>query len=304
MSMEVFFLGTSASVPTPSRGLPCIAVRRRGELILFDCGEGAQRQMMRAGVGFSRKMRVFITHLHGDHVLGLAGLLQTMSLMGREDKLYVYGPRGLKGFIEAVKEALGFSLTYEVEVNEVGEGVICRGEGYVVEAAYVEHSTPTLAYALIEDPRPGRFMPERAEELGVPRGPLWKLLQRGEAVEVEGRVVRPEDVMGPPRRGLKIAYSGDTAYCEAMVKLAKGADLLIHEATFDDSLADKAAEEKHSTASQAAEVARLAGVKRLVLTHISPRYHDPSLLLNQASKVFKEVVVAEDFLRVELNYED
>ena len=302
--IEVHFLGTSASVPTPTRSLPCIAVRRRGELLLFDCGEGAQRQMMLAGVGFSRRMRVFITHLHGDHVLGLAGLLQTMSLMGREDKLSIYGPRGLAEFIEALERALNFTPGYEVEVVEVDEGLVCRGEGYEVRAARVEHGVPALAYALIEDPRPGRFMPERARELGVPEGPLWKQLQRGEPVEVDGRVVRPEEVMGPPRRGLKLAYSGDTAFCEAMVRLAEGADLLIHEATFDDSLADRATEEGHSTASQAAEVARLAGVKRLILTHISPRYQDASILLSQASRVFREVRVAEDFMKVELRYED
>ena len=302
--IEVHFLGTSASVPTPTRSLPCIAVRRRGELLLFDCGEGAQRQMMLAGVGFSRRMRIFITHLHGDHVLGLAGLLQTMSLMGREDKLSIYGPRGLAEFIEALERTLNFTPGYEVEVVEVDEGLVCRGEGYEVRAARVEHGVPALAYALIEDPRPGRFMPERARELGVPEGPLWKQLQRGEPVEVDGRVVRPEEVMGPPRRGLKLAYSGDTAFCEAMVRLAEGADLLIHEATFDDSLADRATEEGHSTASQAAEVARLAGVKRLILTHISPRYQDASILLSQASRVFREVRVAEDFMKVELRYED
>ncbi|RLF12209.1 MAG: ribonuclease Z [Thermoprotei archaeon] len=304
MVLEVWFLGTSASIPTLNRGLPCIALKRRGELILFDCGEGAQRQMMKAGVGFSKKMKVFITHLHGDHVLGLAGLLQSMGLMGREEELQVYGPEGLGRLIEAFEEALGFKLPYEVVVNEVGEGVIHRGDGYFIQAAYVEHSVPTLAYALIEDNRPGRFKPEKAEKLGVPRGPLWKALQRGESVEVKGRIVKPEEVTGPPRKGLKVVYSGDTSFCEAMVKLSEDADLLIHEATFDDSLIQKALEEKHSTASQAAEVAKLAQVKRLVLTHISPRYQDPSPLLDQASKIFPTVLIAEDFLKLRLSYED
>ena len=302
--IEVVFLGTSGSVPTPERGLPCIAVRRRGELLLLDCGEGCQRQMMKAGVGFAKRMKVFITHLHGDHVLGLAGLLQSMGLMGREESLPVYGPRGLARVIEAFKEALGFELPYHVEVYEVGEGVVCRGDGYRVEALFVEHSVPTLAYALIEDERPGRFNPERALELGIPRGPLWKTLQMGESVEVSGRLVRPEDVLGPPRKGLKLVYSGDTGFTEKLVEFSRGADLLIHEATFDDSLEHKALEEKHSTARQAATVAKLAGVKKLALTHISPRYQDSSMLEQQAKQVFEHVVVAYDFLKLSLVYED
>jgi len=302
--LEVVFLGTSGSVPTPERGLPCIAVRRRGELILFDCGEGCQRQMMKAGVGFNRRMKVFVTHLHGDHVLGLAGLLQSMGMMGREDPLLVYGPRGLSRLMEAFKEALGFELPYPLEVYEVEEGVVYRGDGYRVEARLVKHSVPTFAYALIEDDRPGRFNPERAAELGVPKGPLWKALQMGETVRVEGRVVKPEDVLGPPRRGLKLVYSGDTGFAESLVELSRGADLLIHEAMFDDSLESKAVEEGHSTARQAGTVAKLAGVRRLVLTHISPRYQDASVLEQQAREVFSSVEVAYDFLRISLAYED
>lgn len=302
--LEVVFLGTSGSVPTPERGLPCIAVKRRGELILLDCGEGCQRQMMKAGVGFAKRMRIFVTHLHGDHVLGLAGLLQSMGMMGREDPVLIYGPRGLSRLVEAFKEALGFELPYTAEVYEVGEGVVCRGDGYKVEARFVKHSVVTLAYALIEDDRPGRFNPEKAAQLGVPKGPLWKSLQMGEVVEVKGRVVKPEDVLGPPRKGLKLIYSGDTGFAESLVELSRGADLLIHEAMFDDSLEDKAVEEGHSTARQAATVAKLAGVKRLVLTHISPRYHDPTVLEQQAREVFPSAEVAYDFLKISLTYED
>jgi ribonuclease Z len=301
---EVTFLGTSASVPTPERGLPCIAVKRRGELILLDCGEGCQRQLMKAGMGFAKRMRILITHLHGDHVLGLAGLLQSMGLTGREEPLLVYGPRGLARAVEAFKEAVSFELPYPIEVHEVGEGLVCRGDGYRVEAKLVDHSVPTLAYALIEDERAGKFNPKRAAELGVPRGPLWKALQMGMEVEVEGRVVKPSDVLGPPRKGLKLVYSGDTGFTWSLVELSKEADLLIHEATFDDSLERKALEEKHSTAGQAATVAKLAGVKRLVLTHISPRYRDPTLLEQQARRVFQSVEVAYDFLELSLTYND
>ncbi|MEM4699516.1 MAG: ribonuclease Z [Candidatus Nezhaarchaeales archaeon] len=303
-ALEVVFLGTSGGVPTPDRGLSCIAIKRRGEVLLFDCGEGSQRQLLKAGIGFVKRMKVFITHLHGDHVLGLAGLLQSMGLMGREEPLSVYGPRGLARLIGAFKEALGFELPYVVEAREVDEGVVCEGDGYRVEARRADHSVPSLAYALSEVERPGKFSPERAVELGVPKGPLWKALQTGRAVEVGGRVVRPEDVLGPPRRGLKVVYSGDTTFAQSLVELSRGADLLIHEATFDDSLEQRALKEKHSTARQAATVAKLAEVKKLVLTHISPRYQDASVLKRQAEEVFPDVEVAYDFLTLSLAYED
>ncbi|MCX8204476.1 MAG: ribonuclease Z [Candidatus Nezhaarchaeota archaeon] len=303
-AIEVVFLGTSGSIPTPERGLSCIAIKRKGEVLLFDCGEGCQRQLLKAGIGFVKKLRIFISHLHGDHVLGLAGLLQSMGLMGREEPLPIYGPRGLAKLVEAFKEALCFKLHYAVEVYEVREGVVYEGDGYKVKAVFVDHSVPTLAYMLAEDERPGRFSPERAIELGVPRGPLWKLLQMGKAVEVDGRVVKPEEVLGPPRRGLKIVYSGDTGFSKSLVEFARGADLLIHEATLDDSLEHKAIEEKHSTARQAATVAKLAGVKKLVLTHISPRYQDASILKKQAEEVFPNAEVAYDFLSLSLAYED
>lgn len=303
-AIEVVFLGTSGGVPTPERGLPCIAIKRRGELILFDCGEGSQRQLLKAGIGFVKRMRIFITHLHGDHVLGLAGLLQSMGLMGREDPLPVYGPPGLARLVNAFKEALAFKLPYTVEVHEVEGGVVYEGDGYKVEATPVDHSVPALAYMLAESERPGRFSPERALELGVPKGPLWKALQTGRAVEVSGRVIKPEDVLGPPRRGLKLVYSGDTEFVHDLIEFSRGADLLIHESTFDDSLERKALEEKHSTARQAATVAKLAGVRRLVLTHISPRYQDASILKRQAEEIFPNTEVAYDFLSLSLAYED
>lgn len=303
-AIEVAFLGTSGGVPTPERGLPCIAIKRRGELILFDCGEGSQRQLLRAGIGFVKRLKIFITHLHSDHVLGLAGLLQSMGLMGREDPLPVYGPRGLVKLIDAFKEALSFELPYVVETHEVNEGVVYEGDGYKIEARLVDHSVLSLAYALCEVERSGRFSPEKAVGLGVPKGPLWKALQTGRAVEVGGRVIRPEEVLGPPRRGLKVVYSGDTTFTQSLVELSRGADLLIHEATFDDSLEQRALKEKHSTARQAATVAKLAKVKRLVLTHISPRYQDASILKKQAEEVFPSVEVAYDFLTLSLAYED
>jgi len=277
---------------------------RDGEQLVFDCGEGCQRQMVKAGIGLRKNLKIFITHMHADHVLGLAGMLMTMSLMGRQDPLDVFGPPGIARFVECLMEVFGFNPDYEVNLHQVSSGVICRGRGYRIEAFEVNHSVPSYGYALVEDDRPGKFDPKKALELGVPRGPLWKALQRGEAVNVGGRVVRPEDVMGPPRRGLKVVYTGDTAPTRSVIEVARGADLLIHDATFDDSLEELAREELHSTARQAAQVALEAGVKLLVLTHISPRYEDTSQLLAQARSVFSNSLVAEDFMELTLRWED
>jgi len=302
MSLTVTFLGTSGSVPTPKRALPAIAIRRKDELILFDCGEGVQRQMIQAGIGFHKKMKVLITHMHGDHVLGLPGLLQTMSLLERERRLDVYGPVGTRAFIEAIKQTVQFVLTFPVEVHEIkDEGAVCSENEYDICALWVEHVVPSLAYALVEKPRPGRFYPEKARRLGVEEGPLWSKLQHGKSVRLpEGRVVKPEKVTGPLRLGRKIVYTGDTEQTKGLVKFAEDADLLIHDTTFDDELVERAAEDGHSTPSQAAETARKAKAKWLILTHISARYKDASPLLVQAKKIFPKVNIAEDFMKIEL----
>ena len=304
MSIEVVFLGTSGSIPTPERSSPCLALRRLGELFLFDCGEGAQRQLMRSGLGFPAKLRIFISHLHGDHVFGLPGLIHTLSLLDRRAPLEIYGPPGLEAFLSCVRATIGLRPRFELIVREIGEGVVLETEDYVVRAVWVEHSVPTLAYALEERPRPGRFYPEKAYELGVPKGPLWKQLQLGKPVRTpDGRIVRPEQVLGPPRKGLKIVYSGDTYWSEALVALAKGADLLVHECTFDNALSDRAEEDKHSTPEIATRTALEAGVHRLILTHISARYKDPGVLLEQARALFPNTMVAHDLLRIELRHE-
>lgn len=301
MSVKVVFLGTSGSVPTVKRGLPSLVVIREGELLMFDCGEGTQRQMIRAGLGFGRRMRIFISHMHSDHVLGLPGLLQTMSMMSRVKPLQVYGPPPLRKFLDSVVKTVIARLDYPLEAHEVCEGEVCRGDSYKVEAVKTDHSVLNLSYALIEDPRPGRFHREKAIALGVPEGPLWKRLQRGYPVTLkDGRVVRPEEVLGPPRKGLKIVYSGDTRPSMRLVKLAANADLLVHEGTFAEELKDKARLEGHSTIVEAAEIARMANVARLAITHISARYKDPKPLLEQARRVFKNTVIAEDLMEIVL----
>jgi len=300
--LQLVFLGTAGSIPTPERSLPAVALLRRGELLLFDCGEGTQRQMIQAKVGFHRRTKVFITHMHGDHILGLPGLLQTMSLQDRERALEIYGPSGIRAFIEAMRQTVQFALTFPIEIFEVEEaGLACEEREYTVGAVWADHAIPSLAYSFVEKPRPGRFYPKKALSLGIPEGPLWSTLQRGLAITLpNGRTVRPEEVVGPPRPGRKIVYTGDTRPSKDIIKLAEGADLLIHEATFDDEMLERAQEDGHSTPSQAAEAAKEAGVKCLILTHISARYGTPKLLLEQARKIFHPVEAAEDFMKIDL----
>ncbi len=298
--MRITFLGTSGSMPSKDRGASGVVVRRGRELLMFDCGEGTQRQMVKAGIGFQRPMRVFVTHLHGDHVLGLPGLLQSMSLLRRERKLHVYGPTGLVKFVQAFSESLGGPL-FPVILTEVLEpGVVYEEKGYRIEAVKAIHRTNSWSYGLFESPRPGRFNPERASELGLPEGPIWNRLQHGDDVEVDGVIFRPGMVCGPPREGRSIVYSGDTSPNDDLIHLAKGADVLIHESTFLEELSDRAEEDGHTTAAQAAEVARSAGVERLVLTHISSRYPEPDAILFEAKKVFDNVVVASDLMEIEV----
>ena len=303
--MNVIFLGTSGSFPTASRSLPALAITRDGELLLFDCGEGTQRQMILAKIRFRNRMKIFITHMHGDHILGLPGLIQSMSLFDRRAPVKLYGPKGLYDFIEAFKETVNFFLTFPIEVKEVSEGSICKENGYVIQATQVDHTIPALAYALIENERRGIFYPEKAKKLGVPEGPLWfKLQHEGKITLHSGRIITSDQVMGSPRKGRKISYSGDTRPCETFLKLTEGADVMIHEATFDDELTTKAHESGHSTPSQAAKVALDAEVKRLVLTHISGRYLYMNNFIKQARDIFPTVEVAEDFKKITIFYEE
>jgi ribonuclease Z len=300
--MKVIFLGTSGSTPTATRNLPAIVIKRKGELILLDCGEGTQQRMLQAKVGF-RNIKIFITHMHGDHVLGLPGILQTMSLFDFQSPLQIFGPLGLKRFIEGIIETLKFKLTFPLLIQEIGEGIIVKETEYHIHAVWVDHSIPTLAYALIEQERPGKFAPEKALSLGVPKGPLWSKLQQGENITLRnGRIVTPQDILGPLRRGRKIVYSGDTRPCGTIINLATDADLLIYEATFSDEYRELANENMHSTPSQGAQIAKEAGVAKLILTHISPRFDDMTIFLKEAKKIFPTTEVAHDLLAFEIPY--
>ncbi len=302
MSIRVVFLGTSGSVPTMKRNLPCVVVQCPRDQWMFDCGENVQHQMMGAKVSFHRKMKILITHLHGDHVLGLPGLLQTMALMDRKEPVEIYGPVGLNAFLVCTKETLNFGLNYPVAINEItGEGLIVDEEEYQVVAAKSNHAVEGYCFAFLEKPRSGRFYPDKAKALGIPSGELWGKLQSGKEVTApNGKTVKPSDVMGPLRAGRKIVYTGDTKPFENFASFAKDADLIIHDCTFDDSLTEKAGIDGHSTPSQAAGQAKAANAKRLVLSHISARYPDASMLLEQAKKVFSNSILAEDYLEIEL----
>ncbi|HEC81259.1 MAG TPA: ribonuclease Z [Thermoplasmatales archaeon] len=304
MQLYVIFLGTSGSWPTVKRNVTSIAVKRGGEVILFDCGEGTQRQIQKSKLSYMQITKIFITHFHGDHFLGLPGLIQTMQLNDREEPLHIYGPRGTKKIVSIVSSLGYFKPSYQIHAEELSDGDAVRCEGYTIKTVQVQHTVPTLAYILEEDTRPGRFNKTKALELGVPEGPLFSKLQKGESVTLDdGRVVEPSMVLGPPRRGRKIVFSGDTKPCQRLIKYAKNADLLIHDATFSSELEETANEYGHSTARQAAFIAKEAGVKRLVLTHISPRYLDVKPLQKEAQEIFNNSMVARDFTEIEIKLE-
>jgi ribonuclease Z len=295
MNLDVLFVGTAGSAPTARRGLPATLFRRGGDRLLFDCGEGTQRQLVRS-IGLVELEEIFITHFHADHVLGLPGLLKTYSLRGREHPLSVYGPPGLKGLFAGLAPIIG-KTTFAVRLEELDHGAELRRDGYRIAAFEVDHGVRAQGYALVEDERPGHFDPERARELGVSPGPDFGRLQRGETVNG----VRPEQVMGEPRRGRKVVLAGDTAPCEMTEAVAYEADLLVHEATFSDEHAERADETRHSTARQAAELAAAARVEMLALIHVSPRYGGAELR-DEARAVFAKTIVPRDFDLVDIPF--
>ncbi len=295
MDLDVLFLGTAGSSPSPRRGLPATLVRRGGDRLLVDCGEGTQRQLMRS-VGLVELEELLITHFHADHVLGLPGMLKTFALRQRERELTVYGPRGLRRLFESLAPVIG-RLTFPVELVELGPNDELDRDGYRIAAFEVDHGGRGLGYALVEEPRPGVFDPVRARELGVTPGPDFGRLQQGETVDG----VDPAQVMGEERRGRKLVLTGDTAPSDMTRLVAWEADLLVHEATFLDEDAERARETRHSTAAQAGQLAAAAGVELLALTHISPRYSGGQVR-DEAREQFADVVVPRDFDRIEIPF--
>jgi ribonuclease Z len=293
MDLSIVFVGTAASVPTARRGLPALLLRRGGDRILFDCGEGTQRQLMQS-VGLTELTEIFITHLHADHWLGLPGLLKTYDLRGRDRPLEIHGPPGLRELVALALRAAG-RVGFELEVIELAAGDALERDGYRIAPFAVRHRGVAFGYALFEDERPGAFDPETAVRLGLTPGPEFGRLQRGETVNG----VSPEEVLGPRRAGRKVVISGDTMPCEALRVAAHRADLLVHEATFAEEDRERAAETGHSTAAQAAALARDASVGLLALTHLSAR-HPAAVLRDEARAVFPDTVLPRDFDQVEI----
>jgi ribonuclease Z len=294
--VRLVFLGTSAGTLSRERNLPAAALVMDGRALLFDCGEGTQQQLLRSRVRIGAIEAIFISHMHGDHLYGLPGLLATMSLHGRTEPLAVFGQERVAQYLRGVYEASYAHTSFDLTIHAVSDGAAIARDGYDVHARLLDHTAPCLGFCVIEHDRPGTFDVERARDLGVPAGPLYRALQTGSDVTLDdGRVVHSADVVGPRRAGRRIVYCTDTRPCRAAVELAHGAEVLIHEATYGDDLQSEAGERGHATAADAARVAAEAGVRRLILTHISPRYTDAAPLLAEARAIFPETELAADF---------
>ena len=303
--LSITLLGTGAACPSVERNVAALALAREGETILFDCGEGTQRQMMRYGTSFAFR-EIFFTHYHADHMLGVTGLMRTMGLQDRSAGVTLYGPRGAAKLLGAAIE-LGIERNrFPIEIVELQAGDRIRRDEYDIVIFPTDHRADTVGYAVVEHIRRGRFNPERARELGIPEGSLWGRLHRGESVELpDGRRIGPAELVGDPRRGRTVVYTGDTRPSPAVVEAARNADLLVHDATFGEDERARAVETGHSTAAEAAEIAREADVRQLVLTHISPRYtRDAPELLAEAKAVFPNSIVARDGLTIEVPFTD
>jgi len=306
MSLSVRLLGTAASRPTVERNVASLAIVREGETLLFDCGEGTQRQMMRYGVSFALS-DIFFTHFHADHVIGVIGLMRTMSLQGRTETLRLWGPRGAQRMLKRAADFGMDRLTFPIEITELEPDERVARRDYAIQPFAVDHrGARALGYALVEDDRKGRFNPELARELGVPEGPMWGEIHRGRAVQLaDGRLIEPSVLVGKPRPGRKIVITGDTRPCAATIDAARGADLLVHEATFGDEESERAVETGHSTAREAAAVAREAGVDRLLLVHFSARYsRDAGELGKEARECFERTIVGKDGMEIEIAFRD
>ncbi|UCE73901.1 MAG: ribonuclease Z [Methanomassiliicoccales archaeon] len=298
--MKLVFLGSGGSWPSKERNLSSVALKMNGEIILFDCAEGTQRQLFQSSLNFMHVDKILISHFHGDHFLGIPGLIQSMYLNDRTKPLHIFGPKGTTKIVGGILTLGYFSPTFEILTQDLNDGDEVSFEEYTLKVRTADHDIPALAYCIEEHQRKGKFHPEKALALGIEEGPLFRKLQNGHSVQVGDRIVKPEDVMGKPRKGRKIVYSGDTRPSKTIEDLAKNCDVLVHDATLSDDLEEKAKKYGHSSAAQAANIAKRSKAKVLFLTHISPRYDDAQLLEDEAKKIFKYSFVAADFLEYEI----
>lgn len=303
MDLRVVFLGTSAATPTDARGLSSIAVARGNEILLFDAGEGMQRNFVRSSLRMNSKMKVFITHMHADHSLGILGLLQTLSLNGRTLPIDIYGEPRLAEFIKFNRNQIGFGLSFDINLHNIeAEGLLMRENDYEVTCCEADHHVTAYSFCLTELERPGVFNVKRAAQLGIPEGNLFKQLQSGKDIIIKGSIVRSTDVVGPRRPGRKIGISGDTRPTEKLCKFFENCDLLVFESTYGNELRHKAIENYHATATEAAMLARQSGVRKLVLTHFSTRYRQSNQLLAEARLIHEDVDEASDLKIIDLPY--
>lgn len=298
--MKLVFLGTSAAQPTEHRGLSCICLERDGEILMFDAGEASQISYMKSGLGWNKKMTIFVTHLHGDHCVGILGLLQTMSMQKRTETLEIFGPSGIEEFIAANIKILNFGLSFSVLINTIKEGKILENSKFSMFACKANHSVTAFSYLFEEKDKPGRFNVQKARELGIPEGELWNKLQKGNSISINGGEIIPEQVLGEKRPGKKIGISGDTMPTKELEKFFEGTDYLVFDSTFLDEEKQKAQETSHSTAKQAATLAKNANVKNLVLTHFSARYKNEVGHLKEAQEIHNSVITAKDLLEIEI----
>jgi ribonuclease Z len=304
MSLSVRFLGTSASRPTVERNVTSVAMIREGETLLFDCGEGTQRQMMRYGISFALS-DIFFTHMHADHMLGVIGLFRTLSLQGRTEPMRLWGPPRSAALLRQAINLGSEKQPFPLEITEITPETPVKRKGYSIVPYMADHKDKSaLGFALVEDIRLGRFNPDKAREMGIPEGPAWGKIHKGEAVTLDnGRVIQPSELVGEPRPGRTVVFTGDSRPSPATVEISRAADALIHEATFADDEHPRAVETGHSTAREAAEVALKAEVKQLILTHLSARYSvNPTELLQQAKEVFPVTVIARDGFELEIPF--
>ena len=308
MNIEVFILGTGGMMPLPGRGLTSVLVRREGELFLFDCGEATQIAFRRLGLRWKKISHIFISHTHADHVTGLPGMLSLSAQVERSEPLHVYGPPRVRAYIEQSLRILDIYIDYEIVIHETFDnGLLVAGDGYEIHACRLRHSKPCLGYTLVEGDRAGEFHPERAAELGVPRGPLWGRLQGGAAVTLDdGRVVESAQVMGAARAGRKFAFITDTAMVDGLDRFVADADLMICEGMFAQDLRESAHDKKHLTARQAGALARVGGVRRMGLIHYSPRYTERDLkqLLREAREEFPGSFLTRDLQELSIPFRD
>ena len=298
--MKLVFLGTSAAQPTVERGMTCICLVLDREILMFDAGEGAQIAFQKSKIGWNKKIKIFVTHLHGDHCVGILGLLQTMSLQNRTESVDIYGPTGIEEFIAANLKILNFGLTFPVRITRIKEGLVFEDSTYSVDVCEAQHSIPAYSYLFTEKDRPGKFFPQKARELGVPEGKLWHDLQGGIEVKVGEKTIKPSDVMGEKRKGKKIGISGDTRPTQKLEEFFKDCDYMTFDSTYSNTLRDKAKENFHSTAKEAAELAKRARVSNLILTHFSARYEDVEELVNEAKTIHGSVIAAKDLLEIDI----